>query len=181
MESITENPIFPESEESAKFVKCISGWVDRNGIFFGQDERSARYSGSTHKNCPCGESVPKLSFCKKCHRNYEIEKHKNAERIEWDRETPLYSQLLDDYIFSEEDLIDLMNEFHPKELELFICDPIFLKEFKIDYWDDYLPEDGELPSEIIQSIEVLNSSIRKLGPVNWEPGKYAAEINFGVK
>lgn len=29
MESITENPIFPESEESAKFVKCISGWVDR--------------------------------------------------------------------------------------------------------------------------------------------------------
>ena len=181
MQSITENPIFPDSDESAKFMTDISGWVDRNGIFFAKDERSARYSGSTHKNCQCGEIVPKLSFCKKCHRKSEIEKHKNAERIEWDRETPLYSQLLHEYIFSQEDLIGLMSEFFSKELEIFICEPIYLREIDIDYWADYLPEDGELSSEIISAMELLNSTIRKSGPVSWEPGKYAAKFNFGVK
>lgn len=33
-------PIFPESPEAATFKTGLSGWVDRHGRFWGDDEKS---------------------------------------------------------------------------------------------------------------------------------------------
>lgn len=174
-------PIFPESEEAAKFVTCISGWMDREGRFWGDDERTARYCGSTHRHCDCGDVIPRNSYCAACNRKNDIEKYRTAEKIEWDGKTPLYSQIRDKYLFDKDDLLDLMCESEvsdPDDLELFVCEPNYLSEIESDHWVDDLPEDGDLPSEVEAALEVLNAVIRKAEPVSWSPGKFAAIVKL---
>ncbi|AEJ01219.1 hypothetical protein Nit79A3_1387 [Nitrosomonas sp. Is79A3] len=179
-----EKPIFPESEEAAKFVTGISGWVDRYGGFFGTNEKLARYSGSTHKHCGCGAAIPKNSYCEPCCKNKNSELYLIIERREWDQKTPLFSQSHDKYLFDKDDLFDLMCEAQvtdPDELELFICEPNHLGEIESDYWADYLPDDGELPPEVEAALEEFNAVIRKSEPVSWSPGKFAAIVDLEAK
>jgi hypothetical protein len=62
-----EKMILDTSDEAAKFVTGISGWVSRDGHFCGNDERIARYIGSTHKLCECGNIVEKMWIkCDRC-------------------------------------------------------------------------------------------------------------------
>lgn len=174
-------PIFPESEEAAKFVTGLSGWMDREGRFWGNDENMARYSGSTHKHCDCGAVIDRRSYCEACARSRDIEKYQSAKKLEWDHKTPLYSQIHDEYIFDTDDLANLMEEAEvtdPEELELFVCKPNYLSEIESDHWADDLPEDGELPSEVEAALEVLNAVIRKAEPVSWSPGKFAAIVKL---
>ena len=177
-------PIFPESEEAAKFVTGLSGWMDREGRFLGNDEKTARYCGSTHRHCYCGEVIPRDSYCKACNRKNDLEKYRTAKRIEWDGKAPLYSQIHDKYLFDKDELIDFMHECEvtdPDDLELFVCKPNYLSEIESDHWADDLPEDGDLPSEVEAALEVLNAAIRKAGPVSWSPGKFAAIVDSGMR
>ena len=174
-------PIFPESEEAAKFVTGLSGWMDQEGRFWGDDERTARYCGSTHRHCDCGDVIPRNSYCAACNRKNDIEKYRTAEKIEWDGKTPLYSQRNDAYLFDKDDLITLMEECevtNPDELELFVCEPNYLREIETDQWADDLPEDGDLPAEVEAALEALNAAIRKAEPVSWSPGKFAAIVKL---
>jgi len=171
--------IFPESKESAKFVTGISGWVDREGRFYGKDEALARWSGATHKRCDCGEIFDKDSYCKICARRMLHEKYQNAKKMNWDRETPLYSQKYDEYIFDEQELIDFMEERFESdadELELFICEPVMLRMISINYWKDDLTENAELSQEIITAVDELNELIKKEDPVGWRQGKFAVSF-----
>lgn len=173
-------PIFPESEEAAKFVTGISGWVDRDGQFWGGNEKIARFSGSTHKHCKCGAVIPKNSYCKDCHRKKYLERYKNAKKIEWDHKTPLYSQAYDKYLFDTDDLVDFMCESEAtdtEELELFICEPQQLSYVDTDHWYDDLPEDGELPDNVQAAVDALNKAIDEAGTVSWFPGDVAAIVN----
>ena len=50
-----EKTILFTSDEAAKYTDGISGWVSRDGFFWGKDERAARYHGCTHVLCEdCG-------------------------------------------------------------------------------------------------------------------------------
>jgi len=178
-----QQPIFPESPEAATFKTGLSGWVDRNGIFWGEDERAARYAGSTHKKCECGAVIKNRSFCGDCSRAKDANKHREAEKITWDCETPLYSQIHDKYFFDEDELFDFMHECNiknPDELELFICEPNYLSEINSDYWHDDLPEDGELPGDVELFLDALNTAIRAAEPVSWSPGKFAAIVEVAA-
>lgn len=182
--SVAVEPIFPESDNAAKFVTGISGWVDRNGRFWGNDEKTARYCGSTHKHCECGAVISRNSYCKGCSRRKDIEKYQKAKKIEWDHKTPLYSQSHDKYLFDEDELLDFMYEFDvtdPEELELFICEPNHLREIDSDYWDSSLPEDSELPEHISEAMDVFNAVIRSTEPVSFSPGHFAAIVNLDKK
>lgn len=182
--SVVVEPIFPESEKAAKFVTGISGWVDRNGRFWGNDEVTARYCGSTHKHCECGEVISRNSYCKACARRRDIEKYQSAQKIEWDHQTPLYSQRNDAYLFDKDDLINLMEECQVTdldELELFVCEPNYLREIETDQWEDDLPEDGDLPPAVAEAMDVFNAVIRAAEPVSWSPGKFAAIVNLDKK
>ena len=171
--------ILNESDEAATWKTGISGWVDRHGHFFGNDERNARWSGATHILCPeCGKPTSKnYTMCADCRLKKSIERYNERERKEWDGETPLYSHACDKHFFND-DLFDHLEEFDctAESLRLIICEPMYLRQIDEDYFCDDLPEDGELSKDIVSALEELNLLIKKNGPVGCMPGKYAATM-----
>jgi len=165
------------SDAAATFKTGISGWIDRHGHFFGNDERSARWSGATHILCPeCGKTTNKnYTMCADCRLKKSIERYNEMERKFWDGKTPLYSHVCDKYFF-DDDLFDHLEEFNctAKSLRLIICEPMYLRPIDEDHFCDDLPEDGELSEDVLSALKELNLLIEKEGPVGWMPGKYAA-------
>ena len=45
---MAEKPIIMEDSPEAASIKTVTGWVSRTGRFCGDDERMARFDGSTH-------------------------------------------------------------------------------------------------------------------------------------
>ena len=193
---IQQDYIFPESTESAKFVENISGWVDRNGLFFGNNERAARYSGATHVYCTgCGNAIQKHSYCMACADKRDNEKYETAPRQEWDGKTPLYSKTRDEWYFDKNDLDSGAYSFAEEngylidgdfdhayvfyKMRLYLCKPLKLSHVEQDHWHDDLAEDQDLPGEILDALEELNEAIDKVNaesPCSWEPSKVVAVI-----
>lgn len=176
--------ILNTSDDAAKFVTDIEGWVDRHGRFFGNDKNGARWSGCTHIVCSdCGQSTPKnYLICESCREKKAIKQYESKERKKVDRETPLYSETADEYFFDEDSLRDFLedNECTVQSLRLIICEPIYLKEIDEDYFCDELADDGELPEAVVDALDNLNAVIRDENPVSWTPGKYAADLTLNV-
>jgi len=172
--------ILSTSKDAATFKTGISGWVDRHGHFFGNDERSARWSGATHILCPeCGKTTNKnYTMCADCRLQKSIERYNKMERKEWDGETPLYSDSLNRYFFDFDDIADefVSHGGSVDSLRLTICEPMYLQQVEEDYFYDDLPEDFELPEDVLSALEELNKTIKEQKPVTWAPGKYAVII-----
>ena len=179
---MTEKIILNSSDDAAKFVEGISGWVDSRGFFFGKDERSARYSGCTHTACEeCGEPAPKAYIkCDKCREKKAIEIYAKRETTEWYEDRPVWSGYVDKYFNSSDEIHDHCGEhgIEPSALRLVLCEPVFLSKINDDFWADDLPEDsdGELPEEIFKAVQELNELLEKHGPVSWVPGKLAVVV-----
>jgi hypothetical protein len=171
--------ILYSSDDAAKYVKDIEGWVDRNGLFFGKDgEHGARYSGCTHRDCEdCGKPAEKWCLvCKRCKAARDTKRYQEREQKEWDGETPLYSESHDRFFFNEDDLYDFIRDVEPLNQRLVICDPVNLSQIDHDHWCDELCEDGELPSDVEDALDELNKVITESDPVSWQPGKFAAIV-----
>lgn len=171
--------ILDTSGEAAKFVENISGWVSRDGLFFGKDERAARYKGSTHRVCECGKPAEKIyTHCASCREKRAIERHNNRERVEWDGETPIYSDSADRYFYSIEEVDDYLYDTDTTrdDLRLLLCEPVFLSRIDDDRWCDDLPEEGALPDEVKAALDNLNEVLLSVGPVSWKPGKKAVAL-----
>lgn len=168
-----EKIILSTDDEAAKFVTEISGWVDRNGRFFGKDERAARYSGSTHNKCECGNTCSKNRiFCDPCADRRDMVRYSELEYIDWDGEGFVYSELMDKY-FDEQELIDHLEENEDEtteDLMLVNCEPNYLSLVSDENWCDELSEDQELPSELLEALESLNVVIDNLPPINFSAG-----------
>lgn len=161
--------IMRDSDEAAHRV-TVTGWVSRQGQFFGDDERTARWAGCTHEICEgCGKVIER-GWCRACRERKDLDKWLAAERVEWDHETPLYSDAYDEYLFDES----------PKELaedksctiddlRLYICRPVYGRIIDSDYFQDELPEDGDVPDIIQTAMDELNKAIRDAGPLSWLP------------
>ena len=166
------------SDEAAKFVTNISGWVDRHGHFYGKDENAARYAGCTHIVCQdCGKPTRKgYLICSDCREKKAIERYKRREKKEWDGKTMLYSDATNDY-FQDKDAVEEYideNGCTLESLRLFLCEQVQLRTIEEDYWCDDLPDDGELPQEVLSALKELNDAIMDAEPVSWEPGDFAA-------
>lgn len=46
----TEKIVMMDSDEAAS-IQTVTGWVDRQGRFWGGDEHQARWCGATHRKC----------------------------------------------------------------------------------------------------------------------------------
>jgi hypothetical protein len=178
--------IMYDSPEAAKRVDGISGWVSSTGHFWGEDEHMARYDGSTHKRCECGEIIAKSSWCDKCYEKRAKEAYAKRDRQEWDGVTPLYSEVLDKYSFSEDayeicDDRELSNETF-EALRVMICVPQMPSQIDVDeLYEDLLTEDGELPDDLADAFDELNEFIRQYKtPLSWYPGKYAAVLKAAL-
>jgi len=173
--------ILNTSDEAAKQVGDISGWVDRHGRYWGNDERAARYAGCTHVVCDCGKIMEKGWLkCQACREVASLERFLALEPKQWDHTTPLCIHETDTYFFTEEDLLVYIDDHGcpVQSMQLRICEPVYLSEVEEDHWCDELAEDGELPSEIRDALKTFNAAIRKQGPVAWTPGKYAAAVGW---
>lgn len=168
-----EQVVMADSEEAAS-IKTVTGWVSRTGRFWGNDEHMARYDGSTHKVCECGEVVENRSYCRKCRERKEHEKYLAMPAVAWDGEAPLNLHGTDTYFFDEDSLLDHCADegCQPKDLPLVICIPEYAKEIDAnEHYADYLLEDGEVPPEIEEAFQVLNATIRACTtPLCWYPG-----------
>ena len=180
---MAEKPIIMEDSPEAASIKTVTGWVSRTGRFWGDDERMARFDGSTHRRCECGEVVGQHSYCRICSERKEVEKFEAMPEAEWDGVAMLYSQVADQYFRDENELADYCSDCDepctPDDLRLIICKPNYLREVDLceDNCDE-MPEDGDescLPDAVQEALEVLNKAIRESRTpeqaISWSPGK----------
>jgi len=179
--------VLPESDEAAK-LQTVTGWVSREGHFYGADERAARYDGSTHRQCECGAFVKKHGWmsCEKCRAAKDRLAYQGLEFVEWDGETPLTLYSGDRYFFDEDDVYDYCEDqdLDPADLDLVVCEPEYGREIDPDDWAcDFLPEGhslSEAAPDIYQAIESLNQVIRgreaRKDPLSWFPGTKRTSI-----
>jgi hypothetical protein len=167
------------SNEAAQHRTNLSGWVSRNGRYYGSDERAARYDGCTHVTCEdCGQPVERgRLICSDCEEKRDIKKYNSLPKEVWNEEGGIYSDAIDEYFWSWDEVEDYCGDegIEEGDLRLIICVPQYLPLLdSSDFGCDELPEDGELPNRVINAIEDLNRVIKESGPVSWLPGNKAA-------
>ena len=167
-----------DSEEAAQHQTGLTGWVSRQGHYWGNDERAARYDGCTHTRCEdCREPVDRgRLICPQCHEIRQIKRYTAIPKEEWNEVGMLYSDAYDKYFSSWEEIEGYCEdeEISIDKLRLIICEPQYLPLISDDYGCDELAEDGELPDSVIQAIEDFNKAIKVVGAVSWMPGKFGA-------
>jgi hypothetical protein len=174
-----EKQILFNSDESAQLKTGLSGWVSRNGRFYGTDERAARYDGCTHRLCEdCSKPVEKSRLvCAGCGEIRDKKRYESLPSVVWNEVGGLYSDAVDRYFWSWDDVDCYCEDENVKEddLRLVICVPQYLHQLdESDYGQDELPEDGELPDKVKEAISRFNEVIKVTKPVSWFPGKTAA-------
>jgi len=166
-----------DSDEAAHFQTGLSGWVSRQGHYWGNDERAARYDGCTHTRCEdCNEPIDRgRLICPKCHEIRQIKRYTAMPKDEWNGEGMLYSDAADKYFQDWDEVEEFIEDDGGtiESLRLIICKPNYLPQLDYDYGCDELAEDGELPDSVEQAIEDFNKVIKAAGPVSWSPGKKA--------
>lgn len=186
-----DDKVLYDSDDAAKYVTNVEGWVSRGGRFYGKDEHLARYDGCTHVKCKrCDNIIQKPRYmCNSCLEKVSVEQYNKKQQKEWDFETPLYSLKWDKFFFDYGEVYDFLEEERTtfEEARMVLCEPVSLRYVEPDYWSDQLPEDGDLPDELLDAIDELNNTIDYINgnegfsswePSNfaWEPSKYAAVI-----
>ena len=175
---MTNKQILITSDEAAKFVTNIEGWVDRHGRFWGKDKQAAQWSGCTHIICPeCGKPTKKIyTICEDCRKKKAIEQYNAKECKRWNGNIPLYSEMADEYFLNQDELDYFLDGEERKciieSLRLIICEPIYLRQIDEDYFYDDLLEDTDISSDVANALKNLNRIISEQKPIGWEPGKY---------
>ena len=120
--------ILNDSPDAARYVTGLSGWVSRNGKFFGnteEGERLARWDGCTHIPCKkCGTPTNRnYTLCPACQRAYARELHARKDRAPWHGKM-IYSYENDEYYDSPDDARDALEDGQTMEdLRLVLCVP----------------------------------------------------------
>lgn len=177
-----EKIVLATDPEAARFVTGISGWVDRGGRFWGDDERMARWCGSTHTQCECGNIYRRDSWCMPCHERKSIMRYTDMPRKRWDGTGMLYSDAADEWFSEWEEVMEYCenHECTIESLRLIICEPVYAREIQDDYWEEELPEDmglSDCDEELARLVDQVNEYIRRKEVVlSWQPGEYAVEL-----
>ncbi|MGR3753268.1 ead/Ea22-like family protein [Edwardsiella anguillarum] len=183
-----EKIVMMDSDEAAR-IQTVTGWVDRHGRFWGNDEYQARWSGSTHRKCKNKPDVhPAHSthgYCEECHREARQAKFLAMERVAWSGE-PLTIFDSDKYFFDAESLADycVENSLLPSELQLVICEPNYPPEFDIEqHCEEIIPEGGDyfsLPQTVRDAADALNKAIKESEPVSWSGSERSAIVSDDI-
>lgn len=173
--------IMYDSPEAAQ-LKTVTGWVSSDGHFYGDNEGTARYAGSTHKTCECGgEHIKHYTMCSDCRGKKAVERHQAREFKKWEGE-PLNIDGSEEFFFDEGSLFDYCqdNGINPADLNLIICEPDIVSEIDEERWHDQLPEDQylhDVAPEVSEALERLNKVIREGKFIlSWYPGKYRTTV-----
>lgn len=179
--SKVEKAVMMDSPEAARRM-TVTGWVSRDGRFFGEDERTARYAGCTHRTCEaCGGSVEKSWIkCPACRAKDMDAKWAKLERRPWDGVTPLAIFDSDTYFFDLDDIENYCedNGVEVGSLRLVFCRPVKPRPVSAnELFLDELPEDGDVEdADVLAAVEALNKALEKAEPFSWLPGSVAAVV-----
>lgn len=168
-----------DSPEAAYYKEGISGWVSRGGFFCGQDEEMARYRGCTHKTCECGKPMEKEWLrCEECRWNAKRKKYLALPYEEYDGKKYVVDWDGDQYFWSEEDLIEYMDENDIEEIDLLICQPVCYQTIDSETVASDAHEDWEPDKELLEKIEEFNKYLQTLPPHSWEPGNIRTSYKY---
>lgn len=181
----TEKIVMMDSDEAAS-IQTLTGWVDRQGRFWGNDEYQARWSGATHRKCKNKPDEHPThgthSYCEECHRESRQAKFATFERAVWAGE-PLVIFDDDQYFFDAESLADYCFEHSllPSELQLMICEPNYPPEFDLEQHCEEIMPDGDdyycLPQAVRDAAEALNKALKESAPVSWSASNRVAIVS----
>ncbi|VAC66276.1 Uncharacterised protein [Enterobacter hormaechei] len=181
----TEKIVMMDSDEAAS-IQTVTGWVDRQGRFWGKDENQARWCGATHRKCknkPDEHPIHSTNgYCEECRRESRQAKFATFERTVWAGE-PLVIFDSDQYFFDAESLADYCYEHSllPSELQLMICEPNHPRELDItDYCEEIIPDGGDyydIPEEIRNAVEALNKAFKESAPISWSSSDLVAIVS----
>ncbi|HCM62070.1 MAG TPA: hypothetical protein DIT05_05925 [Morganella sp. (in: Bacteria)] len=179
-----KNEIILYASLEAASIQTVTGWVDRDGRFWGDNEYQARWCGCTHIICEKHPEEPpfiKNYGCPKCCTENHNATFEKMPKIEWDGETPLVLFNDDKYFFDADSLRDYCeeNNVDVSELQLVICTPNYPRQQDPnDIFCDDLPEDGEVSEELYLAFEALNKVIANHPPLSWSPGDKSVTVNL---
>lgn len=186
---MSENPIItPDSADAASY-RTVSGWVSRDGRFYGQGsaaEHLARLAGATHRHCDdCATLIANRHWlvCDSCRTARDIKKHARAPRAAWDGHSLLYSDRLEAFFSAPEEALEQaeINDEPVADLEslrLYLCRPVHAPQLDVDFFEGALPEDsdGLLPDWANEAIAQFNRACANRPALSWEPDKYAFDV-----
>jgi hypothetical protein len=162
-----------DSPEAATFRTNIEGWVSSTGRFWGTDEHMARWEGCTHIKCECGGYSEKgYTKCEECREKAVRERYNALPAKKWEGEF-VYSHACDRYFFSEDDLLEYLEDEELKmdDLKLVVCEPNYLRPLEIP--SDEFPDDQEyedvISKELRDALDSLNELIKKHKPIMQTP------------
>ncbi|MBC1185575.1 hypothetical protein HII27_07565 [Kluyvera sp. SCKS090646] len=188
MSKAIEKIVMMDSDEAAS-IKTLTGWVDRHGRFWGDDEYQARWCGATHRKCknkPDEHPIHSThGYCEECHRESRQAKFAEIERAVWAGE-PLVLFDDDHYFFDVESLADycLEHSVLPRELQLLICEPNYPPEFDIEqHCEEIIPDGGDyysLPQAVLDAADALNKAIKESAAVSWSGGNRVAIVSDDI-
>lgn len=166
--------ILPSDPRSAKCVNSeLNLWLARTGeLSF--SEQTARKIGATHFPCEtCGKPALKPSrFCPVHQEEHDKKQYLQRDVREWDEKSPLYSDAFDRYYPSIDYCLDDLEDGQSLlDLRLLICEETYYTKLVEDRWYDQVPEDEEMPLELINAIEEFNKRIEGLSS-GYYPTKY---------
>lgn len=178
--------IMYESDDSAVYEsKTLTGWWTKKSShtggarFWGEDEHMARYDGSTHSLCECGEiRSNSYTLCEKCRAKKKKERWLALPSGEWDGKDPVCTFDDDKYFYSIEEMEEYCEECDCSEEDLMLvfCEGRKPSLIDDDYWCDDLADDQELPSEIYEAVAELNEFLKAQPVLSWWPGKKRAVV-----
>ena len=178
--------IMYDSDEAAQ-IRTVRGWVSSDGKFWGDNEHLARFSGSTHEKCEtegCENLVEKRLFytvCDECRDAAKVKKFDSYPTVPWDGETPLMLYDSDIFFFDSDSILYFCeeNEMDPVELKVLLCNPVPYPRFDIDnFLAGVMSEDGDIPEEVIDAADKLNSALSKMEPQLWESTDVAVILSL---
>jgi hypothetical protein len=183
--------ILYSDDKAATYRTGLSGWVSSRGFFFGDNkdsEHMARYDGCTHVECKyCGKPARRgYTACQSCRNKKALERYFEMPLVEYDGKSMIYSQGWDRFFADWDELTDHLFDQpeYPSdaEIQLILCEPIYLHSIDDDYWVDCYPTeaDYELPDDVKDAIDQLNSVLAKAHPSSWEPGSKRLTVDTGV-
>lgn len=170
----TEEIILYDSEQAATYKTGLSGWVSRDGRFFGKDEHMARWSGCSHIKCEEG-NIYKKGFrkCDPCRARARDERYQALEFEEYTDQIVVCRDH-ENYFFHPSDLYDHMRDNGLYKMELIVCEPNYAPYIE-DYGIDIMPEDqyiDDVHPELANMLAEVNDYIAKNKPIlSWAGGK----------
>lgn len=170
--------ILPDSPEAQPEYRQVSGWVSPDGHFFGADKERAMLWSTTHRTCSKYPEHPpfgKRAYCRPCVDERSQELYESYEEVKWDGNSYIAIHGSDEYFADMEEVSDYAKHdlgITPKELRLVQCKSLNLPPMTVDYWEDFIESTYDLPSEILDALEKLNTAVEEHGKkIAWIPDK----------